>query len=297
MPTEKLSMRNIKHILRLHYESGLSRRKIAQSVGASYGSVANYLNRAERAGITWPLPDGMDERALARLLFPSQAGNGTKQFAEPDHPHICLELKRKEVTKILLWEEYRQAHPKDGYSYAQFCHRYKTWQGKQARSMRQTHKAGEKLFVDYCGPTIPIINPNTGEFYGAQIFVAVQGASNYTFACASKSQKQADWIQAHVMAFEFFGGVSELVIPDNLKSAVKKPHRYAPVINPAYQQMAEHYQTAIIPARPYKPKDKAKAEVAVQIVERWILARLRHHSFFSLASLNQKASRHTSITI
>jgi transposase len=290
MPTEKLSMQKIKQILQLHHESGLSRRAISIAVGTSYGSVANYLNRAHKAGISWPLPKGMDERDLGRLLFPSQATSKSRRFTEPDFPQIHQELKQKGVTKLLLWEEYRQAHPNDGYSYAQFCHRYKVWRGHQARSMRQTHHAGEKLFVDYCGPTIPIVNPDTGEFYNAQVFVAVLGASNYTFACASRSQQQADWINAHVKAFEFFGGIPELIIPDNLKSAVLKTHRYKPEINPTYQQMASYYQTAIVPARPYKPKDKAKAEVAVQIVERWILARLRHHTFFTLASLNQVIS-------
>jgi transposase len=286
MPTEKLIMRKIKQILQLHHESGLSRRAIATAAGTSYGSVANYLNRANKAGICWPLPDNMDERDLGRLLFPSQEAKGKRRFTEPDFPRIQEDLKLKYVTKLLLWEEYRQAHPKDGYSYAQFCHRYKIWSQKQSLSMRQIHLAGEKLFVDYCGPTITIVNPDTGECYGAQIFVAVLGASNYTFAYASKSQKQADWIQSHVLAFEFFGGVPQLVIPDNLKSAVVKTSRYAPEINPAYQQMANHYQTAIIPARPYKPKDKAKAEVAVQIVERWILGRLRHQTFFTLSALN-----------
>lgn len=265
MPTEKLSMRKIKQILQLHHESGLSRRAISITVGTSYGSVANYLNRAQKAGISWPLPEGMDERDLGRLLFPSQSTSESRKFTDPDFPHVHQELKQKGVTKLLLWEEYRQAHPNDGYSYAQFCHRYKVWRGHQARSMRQTHHAGEKLFVDYCGPTIPIVNPDTGESYNAEIFVAVLGASNYTFACASKSQQQADWINAHVKAFEFFGGVPELVIPDNLKSGVLKTHRYKPDINPAYQQMASYYQTAIIPARPYKPKDKAKAEVAVLV--------------------------------
>ncbi len=197
------------------------------------------------------------------------------------------ELKRKEVTKQLLWQEYRQQHPDDGYSYAQFCHRYLLWLGCQQRSMRQLHRAGEKVFVDYCGPTLPVVNSDTGEVRQAQVFVAVLGASNYTFACASWSQKQEDWLNAHVKAFEFFGGVPEIVVPDNLKSAVRKTHRYDPAINPAYRQLASHYQTAIVPARPYKPKDKAKAEVAVQIVERWIMARLRHQTFFALAAVNQ----------
>ena len=280
-------MRKIKDVLRLHHDAGLSRRGIAQALNVSYGSVVNYLNRARQAGLTWPLPDDMDERTLGRLLFPSQPATGQRRFTEPDFPAVHQELKRKGVTKQLLWQEYRQQHPGDGYSYAQFCHRYLEWRGCQQRSMRQIHRAGEKLFVDYCGLTMPVVNPDTGEARQAQVFVAVMGASNYTFACASWSQKQEDWLDAHVQVFEFLGGVPEVVVPDNLKSAVRKIHRYEPDINPAYQQLAAHYQTAIVPARPYKPKDKAKAEVAVQIVERWIMARLRHQTFFTLASLNQ----------
>jgi transposase len=249
--------------------------------------VVEYLNRAQQAGLSWPIPDRLNERDLGRLLFPTQAVTGQRRFVEPDFPVVCQELKGKGVTKLLLWQEYRQCYPDDGYSYAQFCHRYRVWLDCQQRSMRQIHRAGEKLFVDYCGPTMAIVNPDTGEFRQAQIFVAVLGASNYTFACASWSQKQADWLHAHVKAFEYFGGVPELVVPDNLKSAVRKVHRYDPDINPSYQQLAAHYQCAIVPARPYKPKDKAKAEVAVQIVERWIMARLRHQTFFTLASLNQ----------
>lgn len=280
-------MRKIKDILRLRYEAGLPYRGIANALNIGYGTVVDYLNRAQRAGVGWPVPEGMHERDLGRLLFPTQAVTGQRRFAEPDFPEVCRELKRKGVTKLLLWQEYRQRHPDDGYSYAQFCHRYRVWLGCQQRSMRQSHRAGEKLFVDYCGPTLPIVNPDTGECRLAQVFVAVLGASNYTFACASWSQKQADWLNAHVKAFEFFGGVPELVVPDNLKSAVRKTHRYEPDINPSYQQLASHYQCVIVPARPYKPRDKAKAEVAVQIVERWIMARLRHQTFFTLAALNQ----------
>ena len=280
-------MRKIKDILRLRHEAGLPYRGIANALNIGYGTVVDYLNRAERAGLGWPVPEGLHERDLGRLLFPTQAVTGQRRFAEPDFPEVCQELKGKGVTKLLLWQEYRQRHPDDGYSYAQFCHRYRVWLGCQQRSMRQTHRAGEKLFVDYCGPTMAIINPDTGEYREAQIFVAVLGASNYTFACASWSQQQADWLNAHVKAFEFFGGVPELVVPDNLKSAVRKTHRYEPDINPSYQQLAAHYQCVIVPARPYKPRDKAKAEVAVQIVERWIMARLRHQTFFTLAALNQ----------
>jgi transposase len=223
MPTEKLSMRKIKQILQLHYESGLSRRTIAVTAGTSYGSVANYLNRAEKAGVSWPLPDNLDERDLGRLLFPSQEAKGKRRFTDPDFSQIQEDLKLKTTTKLLFWEEYRQAHPKDGFSYAQFCHRYKVWSQKQCYSMRQIHRAGEKLFIDYCGPTVPVVNPNTGECYGAQIFVAVLSASNYTFACASKTQNKADWIHSHVLAFEFFGGVPQLVIPDNLLCGA--PHK------------------------------------------------------------------------
>jgi transposase len=197
------------------------------------------------------------------------------------------ELKRKGVTKQLLWEEYKQIHGDNGYQYSQYCQHYRDWVGTLKRSMRQIHKAGEKLFIDYCGPTIPIVNPDTGEYRNAQIFVACWGASTYTYAEASWSQKKADWIEAHVNAFTFFGGVPEILVPDNLKSATTKACRYEPEINASYQHMADHYKTVIIPARPYKPKDKAKAENAVLIVERWIMARLRHMMFFTLSELNR----------
>ena len=281
-------MRKIQTVLRLHFDAGLSRREIARSQSISYGTVCNYLKRASAAGVSWPLPAQMGEKELAAALFPERSStDGTHhRFAEPDYPRIHLELKSVGMTKQLAWEEYRQTHSDNGYSYSQFCHRYLVWLQRQQRSMRQTHVAGEKIFVDYCGPTVPIINPNTGEYFDAQIFVACLGASNYTFACASASQKEADWIEAHTLAAEFFGGWSQLTIPDNLKSGVTKPHRYVPVLNASYEQWADHQGTAIIPARPYKPKDKAKAENAVLVVERWILARLRHHTFFSLGQLN-----------
>lgn len=280
-------MRKIKDILRLRRDSGLSYRSISQALNIGYGTVVDYLERAEKANLGWPLPDALSERELARLLFPTQPRTGQRRFAEPDFALVHQELRVKSVTKQLLWQEYRQQHPNDGYSYAQFCHRYLKWLGCQQRSMRQIHRAGEKLFVDYCGPTMAVVNPDTGEIRNAQVFVAVLGASSYTFACASWSQKQEDWLAAHVKAMDYFGGAPQIIVPDNLKSAVSKTHRYKPTITASYQQLAAHYQSVIIPARPYKPKDKAKAEVAVQIVERWIMARLRHHTFFTLASLNQ----------
>ena len=214
MAKMRLTMRKIKDILRLRHEAGLSYRGIAQSLNIGYGTVVDYLTRAKQAGLSWPIPEDLCERDLGRLLFPTQPVTGQRRFAEPDFPAIHLELKNKTMTKQLLWQEYRQQHPEDGYSYAQFCHRYKAWLGRQQRSMRQSHRAGEKLFVDYCGPTLIVVNPDTGEARTAQVFVAVLGASNYTFACAHWSQGQADWLDAHVRAFEFFGGVPELIVPD-----------------------------------------------------------------------------------
>lgn len=280
-------MRKIKDILRLRQEAGLSYRSISQALNIGYGTVVDYLERAESASVNWPLPAELNERELGRLLFPTQPRTGQRRFAEPDFQSVHQELRVKFVTKHLLWQEYRQQNPADGYSYAQFCHRYLKWLGCQQYSMRQIHRPGEKLFVDYCGPTMAVVNADTGEMRSAQIFVAVLGASSYTFACATWSQTQEDWLGAHVKALAFFGGVPQIIVPDNLKSAVTKTHRYKPAITASYQQLAAHYQSVIIPARPYKPKDKAKAEVGVQIVERWIMARLRHHTFFTLASLNQ----------
>jgi len=286
MPKKRINMRKIKEILRLKYEVGLSHRDIQRTLGIGYGTIASYLQRAEQAGLSWPSAGQLDERTLARHLFPTQTNAKQAHFVDPDFNDVRKSLSLPHMTKLLAWQEYREQHPEHGYSYAQFCHRYKVWLGHQRRSMRQVHKAGEKTFVDYCGPTLSIVNPDTGEIRSAQVFVGVLGASNYTFAEATLSQKQADWVRSHVNMFEYFGGTSEIVVPDNLKSAVTKAHPYDPQLNPAYQQMATHYNTAIVPARPYKPKDKAKAEVAVQIVERWIMARLRHQTFFTLADLN-----------
>ena len=285
MVAKKVSMRNIKEILRLKFEAKLSHRQIAQSLRVSVGTVSLYTNRATAAGLTWPLPDSMTEQALEALLFPN-THTPRPHYAEPDFIGMHQALKAKGVTKQLLWEEYKVEQGDNGLQYSQFCHRYHRWRDQQQRSMRQIHKAGEKCFIDYCGPTVPVIDDRTGEIRQAAIFVAVLGASNYTFAEATWSQKKVDWIESHVRMFTFFGGVPELLIPDNLKSAVTKADRNNPVINESYLHLASHYKTAILPARPYKPKDKAKAEVAVQIVERWILARLRHNTFFTLNEIN-----------
>jgi transposase len=204
----------------------------------------------------------------------------------PDMGYLFRELKRKSVTLQLLWYEYRRENP-EGYQYSQFCHRYSEWAKKLDVTLRQEHRAGEKLFVDYAGQTVPIIDRSTGECVEAQIFVATLGASNYTFAEASMSQDLPSWIRSHVHAFQFFGGVSEILVPDNLKSGVTHPCRYEPDINPTYQDLAQHYGTTVIPARSGHPRDKAKVESAVLVAERWILASLRNHTFFNLAELNQ----------
>ncbi len=280
-------MRNIKEILRLHFVGQLSIRQISGSVpGASVGGVQKLLAKTRAAGLTWPLPDDLDDHQLSQMLYPAPEARQSVRYQVPVWVEVHQELKRKGMTKQLLWEEYCQHNPGRYYGYSQFCERYKQWLKKQKRSMRQTHRAGEKLFVDYAGQTVPYVSPSTGEVHYAQVFVAVLGASNYTYAEATRTQTLPDWVGSHVRAFAFFGGVSQVIVPDNLKSGVSKACRYDPELNPCYAQMAAHYGTVVIPARPRKPQDKAKAEVGVQVIERWILARLRHHTFFSLAEVN-----------
>ena len=288
MARGKLSVRYIKEILRLRYEAKLSQRDISRSVRVSVGSVNQYLARAAKAGISWPVPEDMDQKALIKALFPDQQAARKSGFIAPEWPTAQIELRRKGVTKQLLWEEYCQAHPHNAYSYSQYCYHYQVWLSQQRRSMRQVHKAGEKTFIDYAGPTVPVINPDTGEIRQAAIFIAVLGASNYSFAEATWGQSLCDWLESHVRAFEFFGGTTTIVVPDNLKSAVSKACRYEPEMNRTYNTMAEHYSVAIIPARPRKPKDKSRAENGVLLVERWVLAKLRHETFFSLAALNAR---------
>jgi transposase len=281
-------MHKIKEVLRLT-AAGLSQRQIARSLHLSHGVVAKYQVAAQRAGLSWPLADELDDEVLRQRLWskndPAVAAAPAPRTA-PDWAYVHQQLKHKCVTRLLLWEEYRAEQPTASYGYTQFCFHYQEWQSRLKLVMRQTHHAGEKLFVDYAGPTVSIINAVTGEIKEAQIFVAVLGASNYTYAEATWSQGLADWIGAHTRAFSFYGGVPALVIPDNLRSAVTKACRYEPLLNTSYYQMLAHYETAALPARPYRPRDKAKVEVAVQVVERWILARLRKQTFFSLLELN-----------
>jgi transposase len=268
-------MHLVKEVLRLT-AAGLSQRQIGRSLHLSHGVVGKYQAAAQRAGLSWPLPEELDEATLAAQLgtrtddrFVTQSST---RRASPDFASVHEQLKLKGVTRLLLWEEYRAAHPDDGYGYTQFCFHYQEWQSHLKLVMRQTHRAGEKLFIDYAGPTVPVINAVTGEVREAQIFVAVLGASNYTYAEATWTQGLADWIGSHTRAFAFYGGVTALVIPDNLLSAVTKACRYEPLLNTSYNEMLAHYGTAALPARPYRPRDKAKVEVAVQVVERWNLA-------------------------
>jgi len=285
MPGERLPMRKIRDVLRLH-AGGLSKRRIAVSLNIGATSAGEYLRRARRAGLGWPLPDDLSDEELERLLFPPSRVVSADRRVSPGWPTVHRELRKSGVTLSLLWEEYRAAYP-EGYGYSRFCDLYRAWKGKLTLTMRQAHVAGEKMFVDYAGPTMDVIDPETGEIHTAQIFVATLGASSYTYAEATWTQSLPDWIGAHTRAFAYLGGVPAQVVPDNLKSGVAKACLYDPEINRTYADMAAHYGTAIVPARPRKPRDKAKVEVGVQVVERWILARLRNRRFFSLAELNQ----------
>lgn len=280
-------MRNLREILRLRLQAGLSLRQIKSAQRVSLGAVQKLVSQAAAHGLDWSMIEQLDDAQLARLFYPESDTRVSNQFQLPDWVMVHQELKRKGVTKHLLWEEYTQSYPNRSYSYPQYCFLYQAWVKKQKRSMRQMHKAGDKLFVDYAGQTVPIVAGESGEIRWAQIFVAVLGASNYTFCEATWTQSLPDWLGSHARTFAFLGGVPRLIVPDNLKSGVSEACRYDPDLNPNYQQLAAHYGVAIMPARPYKPQDKAKAEVGVQIIERWILAKLRHQTFFSLAELNQ----------
>jgi transposase len=280
-------MRQVREIIRLKFSAGISTREIARRLGIAASTVRETLRRFEGAGLGWPFPDGMSDGDLEAALY---ANHGTKRghrrHAEPDWPTVHRELKRKHVTLVIAWDEYIAANP-GGYSYSRFCELYRGFESKLSPTMRQTHAAGERLFVDYAGDGVPVvIDRLTGEIRKAQIFVAVLGASSFTFAHASWTQALPDWIDAHVRALEVIGGVPHLLVPDNTKTAVIKACLYDPQVNRTYAEMAAHYDTAILPARPRRPRDKAKVEQAVLIVERWLLGRLRHRTFFNLADVN-----------
>jgi transposase len=281
---QRLPMRKIREALRLK-AAGLTQREIAASLGVGRTTVGEYLDRAARAGLSWPLPDEMDDPALERRLFASASGDQGQARPQPDWQHIHGELRRKSVTLRLLWEEYRAVHP-DGYGYSQFCERYRQWKGRLSPTMRQTHAPGERVFVDYAGQTIEYVDGLTGEVVACQLFVAVLGASSYTYAEATRTQSLTDWCSSHEHAFRFFGGVPAQIVSDNLKAGITKACFYEPAVNRTYADLAAHYETAVVPARPYKPRDKAKVEVGVLLAERWIIAKLRNRTFFSLGELN-----------
>lgn len=279
-------MRKIRQVLRLNQTGKLSIRNIARSLNISRDAVTDYLHRASVANITWPLPDELGDDVLKKRLFPVDGLKGLVRRDAPNFALIHQEMKRADATLVVLHEEYLAHHP-DGICYSHFTDGYRTFKKRLNPSMRQTYHAGEFVFVDYAGPTRAIVDISTGNVLYAQIFVGVLGASNYIYAEAHWSQKIPDWIAAHVRMFEHFGGVTAAVGCDNLKSAVTKASRKEPVINGAFQNFADHHDTVIFPARPGKPKDKAKAENGVLIIERWILFRLRKRTFTSLGELNE----------
>ena len=283
-------MRKIREVLRLHFECGRSQREIARSLVLGAGTVSDYLKRARVAGLDWTTAGALSEAEIDTRLF-RQAERPVRDRAAVDFATVHQELKRVGVTLQLLWVEYQEAvrARNDGsepYQYSQFCERYREWRKKLGVSLRQVHRAGEKAFVDFSGKKPRIIDRVTGEVREAELFVMTLGASNYTYAEATLTQKLADFVSATVRAFEYFGGVPEVLVPDQLRSAVSGPDRYDPDINSTYLEMAKHYGVAVVPARPGKPRDKAKVENAVLVVQRWILARLRHRSFWSLGELN-----------
>ena len=284
MPAPRGSMRKIREILRLKFEAQLSHQRIAAAIGVSKGAVTKYVQRASALGLSWPLPETLDDATLEAQLFPTTPAPA--HYIEPDYAQVHQELKRKGVTLQLLWEEYSAAHPGQSYRYSQFCALYRDFQRRLKRSMRQIHRAGDKLFIDYSGATAAVIDGRTGEIRSAQIFVSVLGASQYVYAEATWTQQLPDWIASHVRALAFYGAVPNLLVPDNLRSAIKHACRYEPESTSTYADMARHYSTAILPARPYKPRDKSSVESSVLLVQRWVLARLRHRHFFSLEELN-----------
>jgi transposase len=287
MAKERLSMRKIKEILRLHYELGLGKKPIARACSLSPSTVVDYIRRAEAAGLRWPLPDDLDETSIEARLFPTARYQRISDRPLPPMEETRRELCKKGVTLQLLWMEYKEKYP-EGYQYSQFCEHFRRWQKTLDLTLRQEYRAGEKMFLDFAGKGIPVVNPATGETKDVEIFVAVLGASNYTYAEAVESQNLPSWIGAHVRAFEYFDGVTEILVPDNLRSGVTKSSRYEPDINPTYLDMCQHYGTVVIPARVSRPRDKAKVEAGVLLVTRWITAALRHHTFFSIAEVNER---------
>ena len=273
-------MRKIKDVLRLKLDALLSHEQIAGSLGISKGVVAKYIGLAAAAGLTWPEAQACDEITLERRLLANP--QRPQAHVQPDYGRTHQELRRKGMTLMLLWEEYRADHAEEQtYSYSQYCDNYRRFTKRLKRSMRQIHRAGEKLFIDFAGPTIALSDGGR-----AHIFVAALGASSYTFACATPRETMVDWIESTVKALTFFGGVTQLIVPDNPRAMIADPNRYEPRANESVLDFARHYGTSVLPARPYSPQDKAKVESAVQVVERWVMARLRHQHLATVHEVN-----------
>jgi transposase len=294
--SERLTMRKIRELLRLK-DCGRSQREIASSLCVAVGTICGHLKRAKEVGLTWERVQQMTDAEIDAELFRDGGRNLAATRAPIDYAHVHSELHRTGVTLQLLWSEYQESVAARGdgskpYQYSQFCELYCAWRVRLKPSMRRVHRAGEKAFIDYSGKKPRLTDPQTGEVHEVDLFVMVLGASNYTYAEATRSQSLPDFVGATIRGFEFFGGVPEVIVPDQLRSAVKGPDRYEPDINATYLEMAQHYGVMVIPARPRRPKDKAKVETAVLIVQRWILARLRRRTFFSLEELNQAIWEH-----
>ncbi len=287
MPTERIAMRRVREMLRLRLDAGLATQDVARRAGVAPSTLREMFRRFGRSGLTWPLPLDLSDTDLeARLYGPAGTKQGHRRRAEPDWAAVSRELKRKHVSLQVLWGEYIEVNP-EGYRYSRCCELYAAWEQRLPVTMRQTHLGGDKLFVDYAGDTVPvIIDRHSGHIQAAHIFVAVMGGSSLRFAYASWTETLPDWIDAHVQAFTYFGGAARLLVPDNAKVAVIKACLYEPQTNRTYVDMATHYGTALLPARPHRPRDKAKVEAAVRIVERWLLGRMRHRRFYSLADVN-----------
>ncbi len=283
-----MKMRDIKKIIQL-YTAGLSRRLIGKTLGKPKSTVSDYITRFNTSGLTLNDLESRPSDEIYNLLFPEESHRTTQRSGKvmPDFDQIHLELKKKYVTRQLLWEEYKALYPDHFYGYTRFCTLYKAWQKRTRVSMRINHKAGEKMFLDFSGLKWEIIDKETGELKKVDIFVAALGASGYTYSEATLDQSKSSFINCTINAFDYFGGVTEMIVPDNLKSAVTKADKYDPQINSSFQDMADHYESVVLPTRPYRAKDKAKVELSVKLVQRWILARLRRQQFFSLAELNQ----------
>lgn len=279
-------MSKIRHTLQLLHSGNLSTRQIGAALGISKSTVSDIASYTRAAGLDWSEAQHLSDEELQARLYRPPVARQSRQF-EPDYAELHSELKRAGVTLQLLWEEYQRQHQGAAYKYSAFCEKYQQWAKRLKRSMRQTHEAGDKLFVDYAGQTVPVVDASTGEITQAQVFVAVLGASNFTYACATPGQKAADWVASIIAALEFIGGVPRLLVPDQPRALMTRPDRYEPTSHRLLEELSQHYSLAVLPARPAKPRDKPKVEVAVQVVERWILARLRHQRFFSLGALNK----------